>query len=133
MSPSAFMVLGVDMDLSAYPTIIVVDEELHVVVNSNTDPSLAPEGKTSVTIMTLANYHDFPERGTEEYLEKKRARAEELIKKAEKVIPPGLSKYAVVQDAATPKTFERYTSMTEGPYTPSTSRWRREGPTSRPR
>jgi all-trans-retinol 13,14-reductase len=58
-------------------------------VNSNTDPSLAPEGKTSVTIMTLANYHDFPERGTEEYLEKKRARAEELIKRAEKVIPPG--------------------------------------------
>jgi all-trans-retinol 13,14-reductase len=115
MSPSAFMVfLGVDMDLSAYPTIIVdLDEELHVVVNSNADPSLAPEGKASVTIMTLANYHDFPERGTEEYLEKKRARAEELIKKAEKVIP-GLSKYVVVQDAATPKTFERYTSMPEG-------------------
>jgi all-trans-retinol 13,14-reductase len=106
--------LGVDMDLSAYPTIIVnLDEELHVVVNSNADPSLAPECKASVTIMTLANYHDFPERGTEEYLEKKRARAEELIKKAEKVIP-GLSKYVVVQDAATPKTFERYTSMPEG-------------------
>jgi all-trans-retinol 13,14-reductase len=106
--------LGVDMDLSAYPTITVdLDEELHVVVNSNADPSLAPEGKASVTITTFANYHDFPERGTEEYHEKKRARAEELIKKAEKVIP-GLGERVVVQDAATPKTFERYTSMPEG-------------------
>jgi all-trans-retinol 13,14-reductase len=115
MSPSAFMVfLGVDMDLSSYPTIIIdLDEELHIVVNSNADSSLAPKGKASVTITTFANYHDFPERGTEEYVKKKKARAEELIKKAEKVIPE-LSKHIVVQDAATPKTLERYTSMPEG-------------------
>ncbi len=115
MSPSSFMVfLGVDMDLSGYPTIIEnLDEGYSIVINSNADPSLAPRGKASVTIMTLANYHDFPRRGTREYLEKKRAYAEALIKKAEKVIP-GLSQRIVVRDAATPKTFERYTSMPEG-------------------
>jgi all-trans-retinol 13,14-reductase len=115
MSPSAFMVfLGVDMDLSNYPTIIVdLDSEIHITINSNADPSLAPKGKASVTITTHANYHDFPERGTREYVEKKRKLAEEIIQKAEKVIP-GLSKHIVVQDAATPKTFERYTSMPEG-------------------
>ena len=115
MSPSCFMVfLGVDMDLSGYPTIIEdLDERISIVVNSNTDPSLAPKGKASVTILTGANYHDFPERGTKEYLEKKREFAEFLIKKAEKIIP-NLSKHIVVQDAATPKTLERYTSMPEG-------------------
>jgi len=115
MSPSVFMVfLGVDMDLSNYPTLIKnLDEGIDIVINSNADPSLAPEGKASVTILAGANYHDFPERGTEEYLKKKRRMAEMLIQKAEKVIP-GLSRRIIVQDAATPKTFERYTSMPEG-------------------
>ena len=115
MSPSCFMVfLGVDMDLSNYPTIIEnLDEGYSIAINSNADPCLAPKGKASVTILTGADYHDFPERGTKEYLEKKREFAELLIKKAEKIIP-NLSKHIVVQDAATPKTFEGYTSMPEG-------------------
>jgi all-trans-retinol 13,14-reductase len=115
MSPSAFMVfLGVGMDLSKYPTIIVdLDNEIHIVINSNADPTLAPAGKSSITITTLANYHDFPERKTREYYLKKKELAEEIIKKTEKIIP-GISKHIVVQDAATPKTFERYTSMPEG-------------------
>jgi len=115
MSPSCFMVfLGVDTDLSGYPTIIEnLDEGYNIDINSNADPGLAPKGKASVTILTGANYHDFPERRTKEYLDKKREFAEFLIKKAEKIIP-NLSKHIVVQDAATPKTFERYTSMPEG-------------------
>jgi len=115
MSPSCFMVfLGVDMGLSNYPTLIEsLDEGLSIVINSNADPSLAPEGKASVTMLTSANYHDFPERGTKEYLEKKKKFAEMLINKAESVLP-NLSKHIAVQDAATPKTFERYTSMPEG-------------------
>jgi len=115
MSPSCFMVfLGVDIDLSEYPTIIKnLDEEYSITVNSNADPSLAPKDKASITILTGANYYDFPERGTKEYLKKKKEFADELIKKAEKVIPD-LSKHIVIQDAATPKTFERYTSMPEG-------------------
>jgi all-trans-retinol 13,14-reductase len=122
MSPSAFMVfLGVGMDLSNYPTIIVdLDNEIHIVINSNADPTLAPAGKSSITITTLANYHDFPERKTREYYLKKKELAEEIIKKTEKIIP-GISKHIVVQDAATPKTFERYTSMPEGAINSSTS------------
>jgi len=114
-SPSCFAVfLGVDADLTKYPTIIVdLDDGYYVVINSNANSSLAPNGKASVTILTSANYHDFPERGTEEYLRKKKEYAEKLIKKAEKIIPD-LSKRIIVQDAATPKTFERYTSMPEG-------------------
>lgn len=117
MSPSCFMVfLGVDMDLSNYPTSIMnLDDNYGIIISSNADPSLAPKGKASITIITLAgiNYHDFPERGTKEYLQKKQELAEALIKKAEKVIPE-LSKHIIVQDAATPKTLERYTLMPEG-------------------
>ncbi|HDI75577.1 MAG: all-trans-retinol 13,14-reductase [Thermoprotei archaeon] len=115
MSPSCFMVfLGVDMDLSQYPTLLKnLDEGYEIVINSNADSSLAPPGKASLTIITGANYYDFPERGTPEYLEKKMKTAQLLIKKAEKLIP-GLSKHIVVLDAATPKTFERYTLMPEG-------------------
>jgi len=115
MSPSCFMVfLGVDMDLSNYPTLIKnLDGDYELVINSNADPNLAPEGKASITISTGANYYDFPERGTEEYSKKKGEMAEMLIQKAEKVISD-LSKYIIVRDAAIPKTFERYTCMAEG-------------------
>ncbi|RLG02800.1 MAG: all-trans-retinol 13,14-reductase, partial [Thaumarchaeota archaeon] len=63
--------------------------------------------------LTEANHRDFPERGTEEYIRLKEALAEKLVEKAEKLIP-NLSKHIVVMDAATPKTYERYTSMPEG-------------------
>jgi all-trans-retinol 13,14-reductase len=115
MSSSCFMVsLGVDMDLSNYPTLIKnIDEGYEIVINSNADSSLAPKGKASIAILTDANYYDFPERGTEEYLKKKTELVEMLIQKAERIIL-GLRKHIIVQDAATPKTFKRYTSMPEG-------------------
>ncbi len=115
MSPSVFMLfLGVDMDLLNYPTLIKnLDLDCEVVINSNADLSLAPKDKASITILSNADYHDFPERGTKEYLQKKKEFAEMLIQKAEKVIPD-LSRYIIVQDAATPRTFKRYTSMPEG-------------------
>lgn len=115
MSPSCFMVfLGLDLDLSSYPSLIKnLDEGYGIVINSNADPSLAPEGKTSLSLITFADYRNFPEIETEEYLKKKREFAGNLIKKAEKVIPD-LSKHIIIQDAATPKTFERYTFMPEG-------------------
>ena len=115
MSPSCFAVfLGLDVDLRDYPSIIVnLDDGYYLVINSNADPSLAPEGKASITILTEANYYDFPERGTREYVKLKRMLAEKLIEKAEKIIQ-GLIKHIVVMDIATPKTYERYTSMPEG-------------------
>lgn len=115
MSPSCLMVsLGADMELSDYPTTIHnLDDNYALIISSNTDPTFAPEGKASIMLLGDANYHDFPERGTKEYLEKKNKLAEILIQKAEQIIP-NLSKHIIVQDVATPKTFERYTSMPEG-------------------
>ena len=115
MSPSCFMVfLGVDMDLAEYPTLIKnLDDGYEVIINSNADPTLAPEGKASITIITKADYREFPERGTVEYIEKKGELTGELIKRVEKVIP-GLSEKIIVQDAATPRTLERYTLMPKG-------------------
>ncbi|MGO0122468.1 FAD-dependent oxidoreductase [Desulfothermobacter acidiphilus] len=115
MSPSVFMVfLGVDMDLSDYPVLIHnLDEGYGIVIGSNADPDLAPPGSASVTLLASASYHDFPPRGTPEYLQKKEELARALIKKAEKVIP-GLSSHIIVKDAATPRTLEFYTGMPEG-------------------
>jgi len=83
MSSSCFAVfLGLDVDLRDYPSIIVnLDDGYYLVINSNADPSLAPEGKASITILTEANYYDFPERGTREYIKLKRMLAEKLIEK----------------------------------------------------
>jgi all-trans-retinol 13,14-reductase len=115
MSPSAFMLfLGVDMDLSRYPTLIKdLDEGYEIVINSNAAPTLAPALKSSLTIIANAVYQDFPERNTEAYITKKKEQAELLVHQAEKSIPE-LSSHVVFQDAATPKTFERYTLMPEG-------------------
>jgi all-trans-retinol 13,14-reductase len=115
MSPSCVMVsLGVDMDLSGYPTIIHnLDEEYNLVFNSNADPSLAPAGKASLSILAGASYHDFPERGREEYLEMKEQVGDRMLEKVEKVLP-GLRDRVIVKDVATPRTFERYTSVPEG-------------------
>jgi len=119
MSDSVFIVfLGVDMDLSDYPTQIKsLDEDsdlgVHLVFNSNCDPTLAPDGKTSLTLVRLASSDEFPERGTAEYKRKKKEYADNLIKAAEKIIP-GLREHIIVRDAATPKTLERYTFMPEG-------------------
>ncbi len=115
MSLSVLLVsLGVDMDLSSYPTLIHnLDEGYGVVIASNADPDMAPPDMSSLSIMTFANYYDFPPRGTKEYLEKKEKLANQLVEKVEKLIP-GLKEHIVVQDVATPKTFEYYTGMPEG-------------------
>ena len=68
------------------------------------DPGLAPSGKHVVIIMTMAPYSL---RGKSWREEKKRMTAK-LIAKAEKLIPH-LSQHIVVQDSATPLTYERYT------------------------
>jgi len=68
------------------------------------DPSLAPPGKHVVIIMTMAPYY----LTGKSWREEKERFATQLIAKAEKLIP-GLSQNIVVQDAATPLTYERYT------------------------
>jgi all-trans-retinol 13,14-reductase len=113
---SAF--LGVDMDLSEYPTMIrdddtSLDNLFHMTINTNADPSYAPEGMASVTITTLGNYDDFPEREKPEYLRVKRRITNSLINTADELIP-GFKENIIVRTAATPRTYERYTLAQEG-------------------
>ncbi len=116
-SPSNFLVfLGVDSDLSMYPTVYKdMDQGLEIYIISNVDKDTAPEGKSSVIILEDPefSYDQYPERGTKEYEEKKEAKKLELIRKAEKIIP-GLGSMVEVSDAATPKTLERYTGVPKG-------------------
>ncbi len=117
-SVSAFMVyLGVDMDLAGYSPLLKVVRNgggLGVVIGSNLDPSLAPPGKASVNLITLLPAGtDFGPRGSKDYHRKKKAFSVKLISLANLVIP-GLSRHIVVQDAATPRTFARYTLNPKG-------------------
>lgn len=68
------------------------------------DPSLAPQGKHIVVIMTMAPYH----LAGKSWREEKKRVTEKLIAKAEKLIP-GLSQHILVKDSASPLTVERYT------------------------
>jgi prolycopene isomerase len=73
------------------------------------DPALAPKGKHIVIIMCMANYHWM---GRDWDSQKQRV-ADELMAKAEKVIP-GLSQHIVVQASASPWTYRRYTKNAHG-------------------
>ena len=61
-----------------------------------------------IMILPSEAYDSFEERGTPEYRARKRSFAEELVDKASRLIP-GLKEHIVIMDAATPRTFERYT------------------------
>lgn len=111
-SVTAFAVyLGLDMDLSSYPPLIKdLDQGIGLVINSNLDRSLAPEGCSTLSVITLLPQEMYDYFNVEDpvYSERKRKYAEELIQKAEKVVP-SIRDHIVVMDAATPRTFERYT------------------------
>jgi all-trans-retinol 13,14-reductase len=110
--------LGVDMNLSKYPTMIhdndtSLDNLFHLTINTNADPACAPEGMASITIRSIGSYAEFPEREKSEYLRIKRAITNRLIDTADEVIP-GLKEKIIVRTAATPRTYERYTLAPEG-------------------
>jgi all-trans-retinol 13,14-reductase len=89
-------------------------------VISNLEPSFAPAGKSSVVLINLApygymnNWRTGPNgERTKEYKALKKEVADSMIQIAEAVIPD-LPKKIIVQDAATPLTFQRYTWNSEG-------------------
>ena len=118
LSPSCFTVsLGVNMDLSGYPTLIKdLPDNMEVVIHSNADSSMAPAGKASVTLLVLMRKEEMPElfdRDASGYASKKEELATELIERANQIIP-GIKDAIEVQDVSTPATFERYTDMPQG-------------------
>jgi len=88
-------------------------------VNSILDPSLAPEGKSTVVIQTGAfaefadNWGTKDGKRTKKYKALKEEVADRLIATAENLIP-GLSKKIEVKFSGTPYTFERYTLNSGG-------------------
>jgi len=92
---------------------------VEITITSLQDPSLAPEGKTSIVLQSIA-FMDYAGRWgtdngnrTERYKELKEKVADQLIANAEKVIP-GLSEKIEFKAVATPFTHERYTLNSEG-------------------
>jgi all-trans-retinol 13,14-reductase len=136
--PLFLVSLGVDMDLRAlgfdgasiiYNRSDNVDDlwsgdpeksSLWIMMHSLRDPSLAPKGMATVQIMSPFPYQYMdcwrrePDRTRgEKYRDLKEELANKLIASAEAVVPQ-LSQHIVCKDVATPLTFERYTSNSEG-------------------
>ncbi|MRR20841.1 NAD(P)/FAD-dependent oxidoreductase [bacterium] len=83
----------------------------------NQDPTMAPEGKTTLTIMLESDY-DYWKKLAEDrniYVQKKEETVALLVKLLEQRFP-GISKEVEVTDAATPLTFERYTGNWKGSF-----------------
>ncbi len=82
---------------------------------SKDDPSVAPPGKQALFVGRLDRYPDWEPLKADEaaYYARKATVADELIARAEEFLP-GLRAHIEVQDAASPLTYERYTSNWQG-------------------
>jgi phytoene dehydrogenase-like protein len=80
------------------------------------NPALAPAGRSSLMITTIAPWHWLSNWGggnRQKYQQLKTDAMDTLIARVDAVIP-GLKNSIEVKDAATPLTFERYTGNTDG-------------------
>jgi prolycopene isomerase len=80
---------------------------------SNLDPSLAPEGKSTIGIFVLLDWDNCQKLSKNAYRAKKEALTEQLIARAESRIP-GLSKHIEVIEAGSPRTMTKYTGNHQG-------------------
>ncbi|MFO7583775.1 MAG: NAD(P)/FAD-dependent oxidoreductase [Anaerolineales bacterium] len=88
---------------------------IQVVWLNKDDPSIAPKGKHSLFVGWLDNYEDWESLKGDDaaYQARKAAVSGELITRAEEFLP-GLRAHIEVIDAASPLTYERYTSNWQG-------------------
>jgi phytoene dehydrogenase-like protein len=128
-SASALAVfLGVDYVPDVEPITIQADDAqgLAIAVPSKVDPSLAPPGHSSVTLLTLvppAASGDW-DRKAPGYAARKRREGDALIARAERTLP-GLRGHIVYRQDGTPPTFARYAWTTGGAiYGPAVGAWR---------
>jgi len=83
----------------------------------NHDPSMAPGGRTTLTIMLNSDYEFWKKLAEDKkvYISKKEEIAEQLISLLEQRFP-GISEQVEMTDVATPLTFERYTGNWKGSF-----------------
>ncbi|KPL77290.1 hypothetical protein ADN00_09150 [Ornatilinea apprima] len=83
----------------------------------NQDPTLAPDGKTSLTVMIPSSYAYWKEMAKDpvEYEEKKEQIARQVVAMLEQRFP-GIGSQVEMVDVATPLTFERYTGNWQGSF-----------------
>ena len=128
-STSAFSVfLGLDCVPDLEPITIVAGDGqgLAIAVPSRVDPSLAPPGHSSVTLITLIPPQAAGEwnRKAPGYSDLKRRTGDGLIARAERAIP-GLREHIVYRQDGSPATFARYAWTTGGAiYGPAAGSWR---------
>ncbi|CAD6253490.1 unnamed protein product [Miscanthus lutarioriparius] len=82
------------------------------------DPSLAPEGHHILHVFTTAGIEDWEGLSRKEYEEKKEAVANEIIRRLEKKLFPGLQDSIVLKEVGSPKTHRRFLARNDGTYGP---------------
>ncbi len=116
--PSASIPDDFDSDTVVIPDPIRKPFEfISLSVPSLLDESLAPEGFHSISLHTLTESADWPSPDSldvkeREYREKKEEKARQIAEKLKSVFPL-IFEDAVIQEVATPTTFERYTGRRE--------------------
>ena len=81
--------------------------------HSRLDPGLAPQGKSTLSAMTLDNYAIWDKLSAQEYSKKKKEFADIILARLEKYLS-GISGHVEVLEVATPKTMERLGFLAEG-------------------
>jgi phytoene dehydrogenase-like protein len=129
--PLIFMSLGVKRSFADFPqtvTGLVLQLEKPIMVGGeerrrmevrihNFDPTLAPEGKTAITVMFDSNYAYWEKlrKDLKAYKAEKEEIAKMVIEALDKRFP-GLASQVEVTDVATPITFKRYTGNWQGSF-----------------
>jgi prolycopene isomerase len=90
-------------------------KHIQLVLLSKDDSTAAPSGKHALFIGSLSTYEDWEsiKGNQQEYLAQKATYADELITRAEEFLP-GLRAHIEIKEAASPLTYEHYTSNWRG-------------------
>lgn len=108
-------VSGVSFRLKKPVSIADVELEWLPVHLYNHDPSLAPKGKTTLTVMIYSSYDYWKALDRESYEKQKQQAAKKVIDLLDEFYP-GMASQVEMVDVATPLTFERYTGNWKGSF-----------------